>query len=82
MNFNIFCNIFMSIYSGFATRQQEEHYDACVHKALLLLQNTVQELLDSHAPSLKFCHSFNRLYHHMRKMEEFKYLKPKHTEAI
>lgn len=72
----------MSIYSGFATRHQEECYDGYTGKMLVLLQKMVCELLGGEKPANRYCEAFERIYGGMKRMEEAKYLKPKLTECL
>ena len=65
----------MSIYSGFATRQQEQNYDECLDSVLHLLQKRLVKMFRSEAADdLKFIRILTRLHHQMKNMEGHKYL--------
>jgi hypothetical protein len=68
----------MSIYSGFATRSQEEIYDHFLEGVLYILQKRVLKFYHNEkADEEKFISSLNKLYHQMKSMEKHKYLEPK-----
>jgi hypothetical protein len=73
----------MSIYSGFATRFQEESYDHCIDALLYVLQKRIIKFyMGEHAEEEKFISAVVRLHHQMQKMEKNKYLDPKSSESI
>ena len=73
----------MSIYSGFATRVQEETYDEIVDSILFILQKRVLKFYNNeHADEEKFINSLIKLYSQMKVMETHKYLPPKNSATI
>lgn len=65
----------MSIYSGFATRIQEETYDQLVEDLLFVLQKRIIKFYNKEpADEFKFFEVLRHLHHQMAKMEEHKYL--------
>ena len=68
----------MSIYSGFATRQQEHAYDALLVDLVTVLQKRVIKFYTGEdADEPKFHAILLSLHNHIAKMEESKYLEPK-----
>ena len=73
----------MSIYSGFATRFQEESYDHCIDSLLYVLQKRVIKFYQNEpADDDKFANLVIKLHHQMRSMEKSKYLDPKSSQAV
>ena len=73
----------MSIYSGFATRFQEESYDHCLDSLLYLLQKRIIKFYQNDtADEERFITLVLKLHQQMRNMEKSKYLEPKSSMAI
>ena len=73
----------MSIYSGFATRAQEENYDDIIDSVLYILQKRVCKFYQGEpADDDKFISMLVKLHHQMRGMETHKYLEPKSSHTI
>lgn len=73
----------MSIYSGFATRFQEEAYDHCVDSLLYILQKRIIKFYRGEpADEDKFVTLVTKLAQQMRSMEKSKYLDPKSSVAL
>ena len=73
----------MSIYSGFATRQQEEHYDQLVDDLIFVLQKRLLKFYNrQEADESKFVDVLQHLHSQMHKMEEHKYLEPKTSRSF
>ena len=73
----------MSIYSGFATRFQEEAYDHCIDSLLYVLQKRIIRFYSGEpADEEKFVSVVLKLNQQMKKMEKSKYLDPKSSESI
>ena len=78
-----FCYIFMSIYSGFATRFQEESYDHCLDSLLYLLQKRIIKFYQNDAADEeRFIALVLKLHQQLRNMERSKYLEPKSSMAV
>lgn len=68
----------MSIYSGFATRQQEHAYDHLLLDLIMVLQKRVIKFYTGEdADEPRFHNIITNLQSHLAKMEESKYLEPK-----
>lgn len=68
----------MSIYSGFATRQQEQAYDNLLLDLIDVLQRRIIKFyIGQEADEHKFHTILNSIQHHLLKMEHSKYLQPK-----
>jgi hypothetical protein len=73
----------MSIFSGFATRKQEERYNNYVVTLITLLQDKIVELMgfcrcsNMYEFQLDLKESLRKIATHMRDMEKSKYLPPK-----
>lgn len=68
----------MSIYSGFATRQQEQTYDNLIVDLISVLQRRIIKFyVGEDADETKFHSILTNIQHHLAKMEENKYLEPK-----
>ena len=73
----------MSIYSGFATRFQEESYDHCIDSLLYILQKRMIRFYSGEpAEEDKFIAVVMKLNQQMKKMEKSKYLEPKSSESV
>lgn len=73
----------MSIYSGFATRLQEETYDDCVDSVLYILQKRIIKFYQGeHADEDKFLSMLLKINNQMKSMEAHKYLEPKSSQAF
>lgn len=73
----------MSIYSGFATRQQEEAYDENIATLLYLLQKRVYKFYNNEpANDAKFIDLLMKVYATVKGMEDSKYLEPKLSPAM
>lgn len=60
----------MSIYSGFATRQQEEQYDQIISNILYILQKRICKFyLNEPANDIKFIDLLTKLYSNSKNME-------------
>ena len=65
----------MSIYSGFATRQQEEAYDESIATLLYLMQKRLFKFYKNEpANDLKFIDLLMKIYNNIKNMEDSKYL--------
>lgn len=73
----------MSIYSGFATRQQEELYSSYVEALIGLLQKRILRLYRcEQTDEAKFGSTLRKIHGSMHKMESHKYLEPKLSTAF
>jgi len=73
----------MSIYSGFATRSQEECYDQCVESLIYILQRRIIKFYKNEdADEEKFMSLVMKIYGQLKSMENNKYLDPKSSIAI
>lgn len=73
----------MSIYSGFATRFQEEAYDHCIDSLLYILQKRIIKFYQNEqADEEKFITLVLKLCSQMKNMEKNKYLEPKSSHAV
>lgn len=73
----------MSIYSGFATRFQEEAYDNCIDSLLYILQKRIIKFYQGEpADEEKFISLVVKLHTQMRNMEKSKYLEPKSSLSV
>lgn len=73
----------MSIYSGFATRQQEEAYDQLVEDVLFVFQKRIMKFYRREDTNEeKFLDVLVQLHQQMARMEESKYLEPKNSKSI
>ena len=73
----------MSIYSGFATRQQEETYDHCINSLLYILQKRILKFYTNEkTDEYKFSSLVQKIYLQIKQMEKAKYLDPKCSYAI
>ncbi len=73
----------MSIYSGFATRQQEEAYNEAVSSVIYILQKRLVKFFRGEAANdVKFFQVLMRIVGSIRNMEEYKYLQPKFSQSI
>jgi hypothetical protein len=73
----------MSIYSGFATRFQEESYDHCIDSLLYILQKRIIKFYQNEqADEETFINLVLKLHQQMKNMEKSKYLDPKSSQAI
>jgi hypothetical protein len=73
----------MSIYSGFATRAQEELYDNCLDSLLSILQRRIIKFYqDEPADEEKFASLVLKIHHQLRAMEKNKYLEPKNSASV
>ncbi len=73
----------MSIYSGFATRQQEEIYDSYLEGVINLLQRRLLKFYKKEtADDSKFAATIKKLHNSMGKMEKYKYLEPKLSKSF
>ena len=65
----------MSIYSGFATRQQEQTYDSCVESIIFILQKRLLKFYrNEKADENKFLSALCKIHAQMKSMENHKYL--------
>ena len=59
----------MSIYSGFATRQQEEVYDNCIESMIYILQKRLLKFYQHEkADEDKFLASLSKIHNQMKSM--------------
>ena len=73
----------MSIYSGFATRFQEEAYDHCIDSLLYILQKRIIKFYQGEpADEEKFISLVLKLNQQLRTMEKNKYLEPKSSQSV
>lgn len=73
----------MSIYSGFATRAQEECYDQSIDSLLYVLQRRIIKFYkNEEADEEKFISLVLKIHHQLRSMENNKYLEPKTSQSI
>lgn len=73
----------MSIYSGFATRFQEESYDHCIDSLLYILQKRIIKFYQGEqAEEDRFIELVLKLHQQMRNMEKNKYLDPKSSHSV
>ena len=73
----------MSIYSGFAKREQENYYNGLVNKALLLLADRIVAFLRGRGYEDEQWQRFIRKIHRVLiLMEKTKYLEPKYSFAL
>lgn len=73
----------MSIYSGFATRQQEQSYDSLILDLISVLQRRIIKFyVGEDADEAKFHSILLNLHHHLSRMEESKYLEPKFATSF
>ena len=73
----------MSIYSGFATRHQEEKYDECLDSVLYILQKRIIKFYSNEkADEEKFMTILSKLHLQMKNMETHKYLEPKSSNTF
>ena len=73
----------MSIYSGFATRFQEEAYDHCIDSLLYVLQKRIIKFYQGEpADEEKFISLVLKLNQQLRAMEKNKYLEPKSSLSV
>ena len=73
----------MSIYSGFATRAQEECYDQAIDSLLYVLQRRIIKFYkNEEADEEKFISLVLKIHHQLRSMENNKYLEPKTSQSI
>lgn len=73
----------MSIYSGFATRSQEEAYDECIDSLLYVLQKRLIKFYQNEPTDEdKFISILAKLHSQMKNMENSKYLEPKTSIAV
>lgn len=73
----------MSIYSGFATRQQEQTYDGLLHDLLDVLQRRlIKFYTGKEADEHKFHLILNNIHTHLARMEDSKYLEPKYSPVF
>ena len=68
----------MSIYNGFATRQQETVYLKCIYYMFVILQSKVaSSITGTHFDEFRFEEKFEKLYNKIRVMDKNKYLHPR-----
>ena len=73
----------MSIYSGFATRFQEEAYDHCIDSLLYVLQKRIIKFYQGEpADEERFISLVLKLNQQLRAMEKNKYLEPKSSQSV
>jgi hypothetical protein len=73
----------MSIYSGFATRAQEETYDQCIDSLLYILQKRIIKFYrNEEADEERFVALVLKIHHQLKNMEPHKYLEPKTSNTI
>ncbi|CAI2366418.1 unnamed protein product [Moneuplotes crassus] len=72
----------MSIYNGFATRNQEGSYNKAIFSMLFLLQHTLLSSVKGEMDEEQFVRHFSKLYKKMHVMEQYKYLPPKFSFAL
>lgn len=73
----------MSIYSGFATRSQEEAYDGCLDSIVYILQKRVLKFYQEQpADEEKFISMLTKIHNQMKHMEAHKYLEPKSSSSF
>ena len=73
----------MSIYSGFATRAQEECYDQCIDSLLYILQKRIIKFYkNEEADEERFISLVIKIHNQLRSMENNKYLEPKTSLSI
>ena len=73
----------MSIYSGFATRQQEQTYDGLLLNLIDVLQRRIVKFyVGQEADEQKFHSILSSIQHHLLKMEHNKYLAPKFANSF
>lgn len=73
----------MSIYSGFATRRQEEAYDSLVVDLITVLQRRIIKFyLGQETDEQKFNSVLEHLQEYLRKMELNKYQQPKLSQTL
>ena len=73
----------MLIYSGFATRQQEQSYDNLLFDLIEVLQRRIIKFYTGQeADEHKFHTIVSTLHHHLGRMEDNKYLEPKMSHAF
>ena len=73
----------MSIYSGFATRQQEHSYDNLLYDLIEVLQRRIIKFYTGQeADEHKFHQIISTLHQHLSRMEDNKYLEPKMSNAF
>lgn len=73
----------MSIYSGFATRQQEEAYDSLAEDLVYVLQKRLLKFYhNEQADESKFISILSHIYASLLKMEDSKYLEPKLSRSF
>ncbi len=73
----------MSIYSGFATRAQEEAYDQCIDSLLFILQRRIVKFYkNEEADEEKFIGLVMKIHQQLKSMENNKYLEPKTSLSI
>ncbi len=80
---NKFYNISMSVYSGFATRQQEKRYNECLEYALAILTKRVLRFYRGESCSdSKFVYLLTSIHDKMVQLEENKYLEPHFSHIL
>jgi hypothetical protein len=73
----------MSVYSGFATRQQETLYNNLLFKGLTLLVDKVMSTLcASPHDTAKWSRQLGKVIRYLSKLEEGKFLPPKFSTVI
>lgn len=73
----------MSIYSGFATRQQEQAYNNLILDLISVLQRRIIKFyVGEETDEPRFNSLLNNIHHHLAKMEDSKYLNPKFSNSI
>lgn len=73
----------MSIYSGFATRTQENQYNKLVDGMVMLLKNRlIKFYLQKPTDEKQFAQKLQRLVCNMKHMESYKFLSPKYGNKI
>ena len=72
----------MSIYSGFATRLQEETYDSCINTLIFILQKRIMKFYEqAEVDEPKFIAAVIKVHAQLKNMENNKYLEPKSSHA-
>lgn len=73
----------MSIYSGFATRHQEETYDDCIDSIIYIFQKRLMKFYKGErADEEKFVSALSKIHSQMKSMETHKYLEPKSSHTF